>query len=68
MFLYTLAPPVGYRVPITRSVDVIPRVGLTLAATASSSNSNGGTTTSSSDDVKATLWALQGWVGLGGYL
>lgn len=115
IFLYTLTPRVGYRIPISRSVDVIPRAGLTLAgasissgsgnssqsvfavaagieapfacrindnfhvlvapafdvtlaASASSSNSTGGTTTSSSDDVKATLWALQGWVGVGGYL
>lgn len=115
IFLYTFTPRVGYRVPISKSVDVTPRVGVTLAgasistgdngdsssvfavgagveapfacrindsfhilvapafdvtltATASSSSSNGGTTTSSSNDVKATLWALQGWVGVGGYL
>lgn len=115
IFLYTLTPRVGYRVPISKSVDVIPRVGLTLAgasisegsgnssqsifavglgleapfacritdsfhilvapafdvtlaATASSTQTSGGTTTSSSDDLKATVWALQGWVGVGGYL
>ena len=128
VFLYTLTPRIGYRIPLSSHVDFTPRAGLTLAgASASPANSNdgsasifalaigadapfafrltdsfnllagaaldytvsatvttesrsstivtgpGGTTTSTSnavrsEDVKGSLFSMQAWLGLGGYL
>jgi hypothetical protein len=113
LFLYTLSPRVGYRIPVSPDFDIIPRGGVTLAggsvsngdnqgsegvfalalsgegvaayrvtrsfnllggvgvdytltASASASDSNGSTTTSS--DLKGGLFAVQLWLGIGGYL
>lgn len=123
VFLYTLTPRVGYRIPLSERVDLTPRLGLTFAgASASPSNSKndasifaiaigadapfafrltdsfnllagaaldytvsatvsttststttgpGGTSTSTStrtDDVKGSLFSMQAWIGVGGYL
>jgi hypothetical protein len=122
VFLYTVTPRVGYRIPLSERVDLTPRAGLTFAgASASPANSNndasifalaigadapfafrltdsfnllagaaidytvsakvtttttsttsggttGTTTRTQSDDVKGSLFSLQGWIGIGGYL
>jgi hypothetical protein len=126
VFLYTLTPRVGYRIPLSEHVDFTPRAGLTLAgASATPSNSSTsasifavaigadapfafrltdsfnilagaaidytvsakvtteststtvtggptGTTQTSSrtstDDVKGSLFSMQAWLGVGGYL
>lgn len=125
VFLYTLTPRVGYRIPLSDKIDLTPRAGLTFAggsaspgdgnssasifavaigadaplafrltdsfnilvgaavdytvsATVSAESQNivvtggpGGTTqtsSSSTDEVKGSLFSLQGWLGIGGYL
>jgi hypothetical protein len=126
VFLYTLTPRVGYRIPLSDKIDLTPRAGLTFAgASASPSDSKndasifalaigvdaplafrltdsfnllagaaidytvsatvtttststtvvggpGGTTSSStstkSEDLKGTLFSMQAWLGIGGYL
>lgn len=124
VFLYTLTPRLGYRIPLSEKIDLTPRAGLTfagasfspadndsgkssifavaigadaplafrltdsfnilagagidytVAATATSESSTtvsgpGGTQTTKSthtDDVKGSLFSLQGWIGIGGYL
>lgn len=124
VFLYTLTPRIGYRIPVSDRIDFTPRAGLTLAgaslspgegsngsasifavavgadapfafrltdsfnllagaaidytvsATVTSQSTTtvsgpGGTTTSSStnsEDVKGSLFSMQAWLGLGGYL
>jgi hypothetical protein len=127
VFLYTLTPRVGYRIPLSDRVDFTPRAGLTLAGasvspaegdnkasifavaigadapfafrltdsfnliagaaldytvsatvtTTSTSTTTvvgpGGQPTSSasttrSEDVKGSLFSMQAWIGLGGYL
>jgi hypothetical protein len=114
LFIYTLTPRVGYRIPVSPSVDITPRGGLTLAGgsvssggsnadsagvfalalsgegvlayratrsfnflfgagidytiTASASQTNANGTTSTSSDLKGGLFALQAWIGIGGYL
>lgn len=113
LFIYTLTPRVGYRIPVSPDFDIIPRGGVTLAggsvsngdnqgsegvfalalsgegvaayratksfnllggvgldytltASASSTNSNGSTSTS--NDIKGGLFAVQLWLGIGGYI
>jgi hypothetical protein len=113
LFIYTLEPRVGYRIPVSPDFDITPRGGLTLAggsissaqdnssaglfalalsgegvfawratrsfnllaglgadytisATGSTTNSSG--TSNSSQDIKGGLFALQLWLGIGGYL
>jgi hypothetical protein len=111
LFIYTITPRVGYRIPVSPEFDITPRGGLTLAGgsvssgsssdsagvfalalsaegvgayritksfnalaglgfdytvTASASASNG-SGSSTSTDIKGGLWALQLWLGLGGY-
>ncbi len=113
LFIYTLTPRVGYRIPVSPSLDFTPRAGVTLAGgslsqgsgngsagvfamalsgegvlayratrsfnllgglgldytvTASASQTNGNGSTSSSSDLKGGLFAVQLWLGLGGYL
>ncbi len=125
VFLYTLTPRIGYRIPLSEKVDITPRAGLTFAgasaspsdskndasifaiaigadapvafrltdsfnllvgvgidytvsATVSSTSTSttttgvgGATTTSTStqtDDVKGSLFSMQAWLGIGGYL
>jgi hypothetical protein len=125
VFLYTLTPRVGYRIPLSEKVDITPRAGLTFAgASASPSDSKndasifaiaigadapvafrmtdsfnllvgvgidytvsatvsttsttttstgvGGTTSTSTktqtDDLKGSLFSMQAWLGIGGYL
>jgi hypothetical protein len=123
VFLYTLTPRVGYRIPISERVDLTPRLGLTFAgasaspsdgrndasifavaigadapfafrltdsfnllagaaldytvsatvSTTSTSSTTGpaGTSTSTrtrTDDVKGSLFSMQAWLGIGGYL
>ena len=125
VFLYTLTPRIGYRIPLSDKVDLTPRAGLTFAgASASPSNSSNdasifaiavgadapvafrltdsfnvlvgvgidytvsatvsstststtttsGTTGSTSststrtDDLKGSLFSMQAWLGIGGYL
>ncbi len=49
VFLYTLTPRIGYRIPLSEKIDFTPRAGLTLAgASASPSNS----------EAKASIFAL----------
>jgi opacity protein-like surface antigen len=125
VFLYTLTPRIGYRIPLSEKVDLTPRLGLTFAgASASPSNSSndasifavaigadapvafrltdsfnllvgvgidytvtatvsttttsttvtGGTTGSTTstktqpDELKGSLFSMQAWLGIGGYL
>ena len=126
VFLYTLTPRVGYRIPLSEHVDLTPRAGLTfagasysppsgsngsasvfavaigadapfafrltdsfnllagvaadytVAATVTTESSSttvttgpGGSTTSNSsktEDLKGSLFSLQAWIGIGGYL
>jgi hypothetical protein len=126
VFLYTLTPRIGYRVPLSERVDLTPRAGLTFAgasASPSSGNNNasifaiavgadapvafrltdsfnllvgvgidytvsatvsstttsttttgGGTTgpttstRTQTDDLKGSLFSMQAWLGIGGYL
>jgi opacity protein-like surface antigen len=125
VFLYTLTPRIGYRIPLSERVDLTPRLGLTFAgASASPSDSKnsasifavaigadapvafrltdsfnllvgvgvdytvaatvsttststtvtGGTTGSTTstktqtDDLKGSLFSMQAWLGIGGYL
>jgi hypothetical protein len=125
IFLYTVTPRIGYRIPLSERVDLTPRAGLTFAGASVSPADNGpsgsifaiaigadapfayrltdsfnliagvaldytvsatvtteststttvsgpgGTTTSKSsrtEDVKGTLFSMQGWLGIGGYL
>ena len=127
VFLYTLTPRIGYRIPLSDKVDLTPRAGLTFAgasaspsdskndasifaiaigadapvafrmtdsfnllvgvgidytvsATVSSTTSTStsfvgtgtgpGTTTTSTktDDLKGSLFSMQAWLGIGGYL
>lgn len=112
LFIYTLTPRVGYRIPVSPSVDFTPRAGITLAGGSVSSGRNndsagvfalalsgegvlayratrsfnllagagidytvtasasqsGGNGSSTSTDVKGGLYALQLWLGVGGYL
>jgi opacity protein-like surface antigen len=115
VFLYSVTPRVGYRIPLSESVDLTPRGGLTFAgASGSLTDSNvdasifaialsadaplafrltdsfnilvgagidytvsanvttttksGTTTTSNSEEVKGSLFSLQAWLGVGGYL
>jgi len=127
VFLYTLTPRIGYRIPLSDKVDLTPRAGLTFAgASASPSDSKNdasifaiaigadapvafrmtdsfnllvgvgidytvsatvsstststtsftgtgtgaGTTTTSTktDDLKGSLFSMQAWLGIGGYL
>ena len=125
VFLYTLTPRIGYRIPLSEKVDLTPRAGLTFAgASASPSDSKNdasifaiaigadapvafrmtdsfnllvgvgidytvsatvsttttsttvtggttGSTTSTStktDDLKGSLFSMQAWLGIGGYL
>jgi hypothetical protein len=114
LFIYSLAPRVGYRIAASPDFDVTPRAGVTLAggsvssgtdsqsagvfalalsgevvgayratssfnllagiaadatvaASASTTSGNGGNT-STSTDIKGGLFALQLWLGVGGYL
>ena len=125
VFLYSLTPRVGYRIPLSDKIDLTPRGGLTFAgasgslgdskndasifavaisadaplafrltdsfnllagaaidytvsATATTTTSSTtvtggptGTTTSTStksDDLKGSLFSMQAWLGMGGYL
>lgn len=126
VFLYTLTPRIGYRIPLSEKVDITPRAGLTFAgasaspsdskndasifaiaigadapvafrmtdsfnllvgagidytvsATVSSTSTSsttvsggttGSTTTTSTktEDVKGSLFSMQAWLGIGGYL
>jgi len=121
VFLYTLTPRIGYRIPLSDKIDLTPRAGLTFAgASASPSDSKNdasifaiaigadaplafrltdsfnvlvgagidytvsasvtttstttvggpGTTTTStrSEELKGSLFSLQAWLGIGGYL
>lgn len=125
VFLYTLTPRVGYRIPLSEKVDLTPRLGLTFAgasaspsdsknsasifaiavgadapvafrmtdsfnllvgvgvdytvsatvsSTSTSTTVTGGTTGSTTatktqtDDVKGSLFSMQAWLGIGGYL
>jgi hypothetical protein len=126
VFLYTLTPRLGYRIPLSDKIDLTPRAGHTFAgASASPADSKndaslfalaigvdaplafrltdsfnllagaaidytvsatvtttststtvvggpGGTTSSStstkSEDLKGTLFSMQAWLGIGGYL
>jgi opacity protein-like surface antigen len=125
VFLYTLTPRIGYRIPLSDKVDLTPRAGLTfagasvspsdsktgasifaiavgadapvafrltdsfnvlvgvgidytVAATVSStttsttftSGTSGSTSSTSSrtDDLKGSLFSMQAWLGIGGYL
>lgn len=125
VFLYTLTPRVGYRIPLSDKVDLTPRAGLTFAgasaspsdskndasifaiaigadapvafrltdsfnvlvgvgidytvsatvsSTSTSTTTTSGTTGSTSststrtDDLKGSLFSMQAWLGIGGYL
>jgi opacity protein-like surface antigen len=126
VFLYTLTPRIGYRIPLSDKVDLTPRAGLTFAGasaspsdssnsasifaiavgadapvafrltdsfnllvgvgidytvsatvsstTTSSTTVSGGTTGSTTstksqtDDLKGSLFSMQAWLGIGGYL
>ncbi|MDB4937119.1 MAG: hypothetical protein JWP87_4091 [Labilithrix sp.] len=122
VFLYTLTPRVGYRIPLSDKIDLTPRAGLTFAGASASPadskndasifalaigvdaplafrltdsfnllagaaidytvsatvttttssttvNGTGGTTSSTkSEDLKGTLFSMQAWLGVGGYL
>ena len=115
VFLYSVSPRVGYRIPLSDSIDLTPRGGLTFAgasgsvtdgnddasifaiaisadaplafrltdsfnilvgagidytvsANVTTSSSNGTTTTSRSQEVKGSLFSIQAWLGIGGYL
>ena len=125
VFLYTLTPRIGYRIPLSDKVDLTPRAGLTFAgasaspsdskndasifaiaigadapvafrmtdsfnllvgvgidytvsatvsSTSTTSVTTGGTTGSTtststqSEDLKGSLFSMQAWLGIGGYL
>jgi opacity protein-like surface antigen len=126
VFLYTLTPRVGYRIPLSDKIDLTPRLGLTFAGASASpadskndasifalavaadaplafrltdsfnvlvgagidytvsatatttststttvSGPGGGVSSSTStrsEDVKGTLFSMQAWLGIGGYL
>ena len=122
VFLYTLTPRIGYRIPLSDKVDLTPRAGLTFAgasaspsdskndasifaiaigadapvafrmtdsfnllvgvgidytvsatvsSTSTSTSFTGAGTTSTStktDDLKGSLFSMQAWLGIGGYL
>ncbi len=60
--------PVAFR--LTDSFNLLLGAGfdLTLTASTSSSSSNNGSSSSSSNDVKGSLYSLQLWLGVGGYI
>jgi len=125
VFLYTLTPRIGYRIPLSDKVDLTPRAGLTFAGasaspsdskndasifaiaigadapvafrmtdsfnllvgvgidytvsatvstTTTSTTTTGGTTGSTTststqtEDLKGSLFSMQAWLGIGGYL